>query len=156
MFDVGTFAATSVGTLAFGSLSLTLNALRAHETMSGNEPARISDAASAAVESDLRRATTSEGRGSGIGRILKKHRCERLTLSSRTGYGCVGGAAVLVTFRWPCRRPTASRGSPSRYAIALFSSRGMHNSLFTPPHQRANTAEFQLSNGKLPESTRAV
>jgi hypothetical protein len=35
--------------LAFGSLSLTLNALSAHETMSGNEPARISDAASAAV-----------------------------------------------------------------------------------------------------------
>jgi hypothetical protein len=73
---------TSVGALLFGSLSLTLNALRAHETMSGNEPARISDAASAAVESDLRRATMSEGSGS---------------LSSRTGYGCVGEAAVLVT-----------------------------------------------------------
>jgi len=49
---------TSVGTLAFGS-PLLLNALRAHETMSGNEPARISDAASAAVGSqtgdDVRR-----------------------------------------------------------------------------------------------------
>jgi hypothetical protein len=41
-----------------------LNALRAHETMSGNEPARISDAASAAVESDRRRATMSKGSGS--------------------------------------------------------------------------------------------
>src|SRR6516164_7578147 len=87
----------SAGTLAFGSLSFAPNALRAHETMSGNEPARIRDAANAAVESDLRRETMSEGSGSGIGRILKKHRRERLTLSSRTGYGRVGGAAVLVT-----------------------------------------------------------
>jgi hypothetical protein len=48
---------------------LLLNALRAHETMSGNAPARIRDAASAAVESDLRRATMSEGSGSGMGKI---------------------------------------------------------------------------------------
>jgi hypothetical protein len=47
--------------LTFGSLLL-LNDLRAHETMSGNEPARICDAASAAVESDLKRATTSAGK----------------------------------------------------------------------------------------------
>jgi hypothetical protein len=39
--------------------------------MSGNEPARTSDAASAAVESDLRRATMSEGSGSGMGKISK-------------------------------------------------------------------------------------
>jgi hypothetical protein len=43
------------------------NARSAHETMSGNEPARISEAASAAVESDLRRATMSEGSRSGMG-----------------------------------------------------------------------------------------
>jgi hypothetical protein len=49
------------GTLAFRSLSLTLNVRSPHETMSGKEPARINDDASAAVESDLRRATTSEG-----------------------------------------------------------------------------------------------
>jgi hypothetical protein len=61
-----------VETLAFGSLSLTLNALKAHATISGNEPARIRDAASAAVESDLRRATTSEGSGSGIGRTSRR------------------------------------------------------------------------------------
>jgi hypothetical protein len=40
--------------------SLPPNALNAHETMSGNEPATISAAASAVVRSDLRRATTSE------------------------------------------------------------------------------------------------
>ena len=57
------------GTLTFGSSLLPPNALSAHETMSGNEPARISDAASAAVESDLRRATMSC--------------CERLTPCSR-------------------------------------------------------------------------
>jgi hypothetical protein len=60
------------GTLAFGSVSLTPNALSAHESMSGNEPARIRDAASAAVESDLRRATTSEGSGSGMGQDLQE------------------------------------------------------------------------------------
>ena len=63
-------ASLSAGTLAFGSLSLTLNALSAQETMSGKEPARISDAASAAVESDLRRATMSEGSGSGLDTTL--------------------------------------------------------------------------------------
>jgi hypothetical protein len=63
---------TWAGTLAFGS-SLLLNALSAHETMSGNEPARISEAASAAVESDLRRATTSEGSGSGMGKISGRY-----------------------------------------------------------------------------------
>ena len=46
--------------------SLPPNALIAHKTRSGNEPARTSAAASAAVESDLRRATTSEGSGSGM------------------------------------------------------------------------------------------
>jgi hypothetical protein len=40
--------------------------------MSGNEPARIRDAASAEVESDLRRTTTSEGSGSGMGRISRR------------------------------------------------------------------------------------
>jgi hypothetical protein len=40
--------------------------------MSGNEPARIRDAASAAVESDLRRSTTSEGSGSGHGQDLEE------------------------------------------------------------------------------------
>jgi hypothetical protein len=49
-----------------------LNALRAHETMSGNEPARIRDAASAAVESDLRRVAMSEGSGSGMDRISRR------------------------------------------------------------------------------------
>jgi hypothetical protein len=39
--------------------------------MSGNEPARIRDAASAAVESDVRRATMSAGSGSGMDRISK-------------------------------------------------------------------------------------
>jgi hypothetical protein len=46
------------------------NALIAHETRSGNAPATISAAASAAVESDLRRATTSEGSGSGMRRRI--------------------------------------------------------------------------------------
>jgi hypothetical protein len=40
--------------------------------MSGNEPARIRDAASAAVESDLRRVTMSEGSGSGMDRISRR------------------------------------------------------------------------------------
>jgi hypothetical protein len=57
----------SGGTLVFGSLLSALNVLSAHATMSGNEPARIRDAAS--VESDLRRATMSEGSGSAMGRI---------------------------------------------------------------------------------------
>jgi hypothetical protein len=59
-------------TLAFGSSILPSNALSAHETMSGNEPARIRDAASAAVESDLRRETMSEGSGSGMGGISER------------------------------------------------------------------------------------
>ena len=75
----------SAGTWAFGSLFL-VNALSAHETMSGNEPARIRDAASAAVESDLRRATTSEGSGSGMDRISREACCEPLTPSLRAGY----------------------------------------------------------------------
>jgi hypothetical protein len=61
----------SAGTLNFGSSCLPLNALSAQETISGNEPARISDAASAAVESDLRRATMSEGSGSGVWQDLR-------------------------------------------------------------------------------------
>jgi hypothetical protein len=61
-------SAPAAGTLTFGSLSSMQNALSAHETMSGNEPARISDAASAAVESDLKRATMSEGSGSRMDR----------------------------------------------------------------------------------------
>jgi hypothetical protein len=64
-FGARLFWPPSVGMLGLSS-PLLLNALRAHETMSGNEPARISEAASAAVESDLRRATMSEGRGSGM------------------------------------------------------------------------------------------
>jgi hypothetical protein len=63
----------AAGTLTFGSSLLLLNALSAHETMSGNEPARIRDAASAAVESDLRRATMSEGSGSGMGKISGRY-----------------------------------------------------------------------------------
>jgi hypothetical protein len=39
--------------------------------MSGNEPAGMREAASAAVESDLRRATMSEGSGSGMDRISR-------------------------------------------------------------------------------------
>jgi hypothetical protein len=57
--------------LALTLLSFAPNALRAHETMSGNEPARMRDAASAAKESDLRRATMSAGSGSGMDRISK-------------------------------------------------------------------------------------
>jgi hypothetical protein len=60
------------GTLAFGSSLLLLNAPSAYETMSGNEPARIRDVASAAVESDLRRAIMSEGSGSGMDRISRE------------------------------------------------------------------------------------
>jgi hypothetical protein len=58
--------------LAFAS-PLLLNALKAHETMSGNEPARISDAAGAAVESDRRRATMPDGSGSGMDRISREN-----------------------------------------------------------------------------------
>jgi hypothetical protein len=47
-------------------------AFSAHETMSGNEPARIKAAASAAVGSDLKRATMSEGSGSGMGRTYRR------------------------------------------------------------------------------------
>jgi hypothetical protein len=52
-------------------IGLAAEALRAHETISGNEPARIKEAASAAVESDLRRATMSEASGSGMDRISR-------------------------------------------------------------------------------------
>jgi hypothetical protein len=75
------------GTLAFGSLLL-LNALRAHETMSGKEPARIRDAASAAVESDLRRETMSEGSGSGMDMISGRSLAVIVsTPCFRAGYG---------------------------------------------------------------------
>jgi hypothetical protein len=73
-------------TLAFGSFLL-LNALSAHETMSGNEPARIRDAASAAVESDLRRVTMSEGSGSGMDRLSGRNVLRAFNPSSRVGYG---------------------------------------------------------------------
>src|SRR6516164_11423162 len=63
------------GTLAFGSPHLP-TAPRAPDTMSGNEPARIRDAASAAVESDLRRAIMSDGSGSGMDRFPKEACCE--------------------------------------------------------------------------------
>jgi hypothetical protein len=79
--------AIGAGTLAFGSSLLLLNALSAHETMSGNEPARIRDAASAAVESERSRATMSEGSGSGMDRMLReKPCCDRSTPCFRAGY----------------------------------------------------------------------
>jgi hypothetical protein len=71
-FGAGLFLPSAVGVLGLNS-PLLLNALSAHETMPGDEPARISEAASAAVESDLRRATMSEGRGSGIGGISRRN-----------------------------------------------------------------------------------
>jgi hypothetical protein len=83
--------------LAFGLLLL-LNALGAHETMSGNEPARIRDAASAAVESDLKRATMSEGSGSGMDGVSKASLAVIVQLRA---FGLATGAqaelAMLVT-----------------------------------------------------------
>jgi hypothetical protein len=74
--------------LALSLLSFAPHALSAHEKMSGNEPARIRDAASAAVESDLRRATMSAGSGSGMDKDLQgKPCCDRLTPCFRAGYG---------------------------------------------------------------------
>jgi hypothetical protein len=51
----------------------TLRSRRPSRAQGCNEPARIRDAASAAVESDLRRATTSEGSGSGMGKISGRY-----------------------------------------------------------------------------------
>jgi hypothetical protein len=70
--DVTTRVANQRGETVAECVCVLVVALSAHETMSGNEPARISDAASAAVESDLRRATMSEGSGSGMADVQEK------------------------------------------------------------------------------------